>query len=157
MLFRSELDALPIQEINDLPYVHLRVGTNADNDGANFTILLDWLAFYPKRFQSGRVVCFFSSVKKTEGQQLYSTMSVLDNQPIMPLSFTIYPAILLNEIVVRKMFTAAVKSIIIKLFSKRPTLPNWNTAGKPSFLPLQILKHPTSSPTTTLTALILPS
>ena len=123
VLFRSELDALPIQEINDFPYRSKFDGVahKCGHDG-HTTILLGLAGILSKNPpKKGRVVLLFQPAEEN-GTGAHAVLEDKRFQQILPdfvFAFHNLPGYPLNEIVVRKQAcTAAVKSISIKIHGK---------------------------------------
>lgn len=123
VLFRSELDALPIQEINEFEYRSNRAGVSHKCGHDGHTTVLVGLAqkLAAKPVKRGKVVLLFQpSEENGEGAR-----AVLEDErftyikPDYAFAFHNLPGFPLNQIVVREgSFTASVKSMIIKLHGK---------------------------------------
>lgn len=123
LLFRSELDGLPIQETSELPYKSIRNGKGhqCGHDG-HMTILLglgQYLSKYP--IQKGKVSLLFQPAEET-GEGAAAT---INDEKFVALKFDEVfalhnlPSCDFKAIVVKeKAFTAAVKSVVIQLEGK---------------------------------------
>lgn len=146
VLFRSELDALPIQEINDLPYksIYEGIGHKCGHDGHS-TILLGLAGILSKEApQSGRVVLLFQPAEENgEGAKaVLNDERFKQIEPDYAFAFHNLPGYPLNEIVIREnAFTAAVKSIIIKLSGKTAHAAEPEHGHNPALAIAEILKQ----------------
>ena len=121
--FRAELDALPIQEINDFEHQSKTPGVShkCGHDGhlTGLLALAEKLHNHPP--QSGRVVLMFQSAEETgEGAYAMFHDEKFDNyRPDYIFAYHNLPGYPLKEIVYKyDSFTPAVTSIIIKLKGK---------------------------------------
>lgn len=119
ILFRSELDALPIQEINKFAYRSVIDGISHKCGHDGHTTILCGLAekLSASRPTSGKVYLLFQPAEETgEGAKLVVEDSKFDIQPDYVFAFHNLPEYAKGIIVVKEeLFSAAVNSIIIKL------------------------------------------
>lgn len=123
VLFRSELDALPIHESNDFEYRSKvdNVAHKCGHDG--HTAILIGLAerLSEQPLPKGQVILLFQPAEEngTGAKTVLESPKFANIQPDYVFAFHNLPAYPLHQIVVRQnSFTAAVKSIIIKLHGK---------------------------------------
>ena len=123
VLFRSELDALPIQEINNFEH-RSTVDHKAHKCGHDgHTTILIGLAklLSEKPLKSGRVVLLFQPAEENGrgAKAVLADSKFASIQPDYVFAFHNLPGYPLNQVVVKRgAFTSAVKSIIIKLHGK---------------------------------------
>ncbi len=123
ILFRAELDALPIHEINDFAYRSTvdNIAHKCGHDG-HATILLGLAQrLSEKPFSRGKIVLLFQPAEENgKGAKAVLSDPKFDIiQPDFVFAFHNLPGYPLHQVVVRKQsFTSAVKSIIIKLHGK---------------------------------------
>lgn len=123
LLFRAELDALPIQEVNDFAHrsIHPKVSHKCGHDG-HTTILLGLAQHIAKQpIQSGKVILLFQPAEEdgTGAEKMLTDPKFVGIQPDYVFAFHNLPGYPLHQIVWKKgSFTAAVKSIIIELIGK---------------------------------------
>ena len=146
VLFRSELDALPIQEVNDFSYKSRYEGIahKCGHDGHS-TILLGLAGILSKNPpQKGKVVLLFQPAEEN-GSGAEAVLKDVQFKSIIPdyvFAFHNLPGYPLNEIVVRKKaFTAAVKSIIIKFHGKTAHAAEPEHGQNPALAIAEILKQ----------------
>lgn len=123
ILFRAELDALPIYEVNKFEHRSTvkNVSHKCGHDG-HATILLGLAKrFSEKPFPKGKIILLFQPAEETGA----GAEAVLDDPKFKTINpdyvFALHnlPGFPMHQIVVREgSFTAAVKSITIKLFGK---------------------------------------
>ncbi len=123
LLFRAELDALPIEEINEVPYRSRQSGVShkCGHDG-HMAILLGLAAQLAEQsLRRGSVYLLFQPAEE-DGS---GAMAVLEDENFPPVSFDYVfalhnlPGYPLGSVVVRQgAFTAAVRSLVIKLKGK---------------------------------------
>lgn len=120
VLYRADIDALPINEVNILPYSSSNTGIShkCGHDG-HCTILCGFAKYIAEnRPQKGKAILLFQPAEETGAGALGV---INDNQflPLTPdLSFAMHnlPGYPVNAIVIREStFTAASKGMIIKL------------------------------------------
>lgn len=123
LLFRSELDALPIQEVNKLSYASQQegVGHKCGHDGHSSILLgiAQCLHFNP--INLGKVFLLFQPAEETgEGAQAVLADPRFENiQPDLVFALHNLPGYPMHSIVWRRgAITAAVKSMIIRLTGK---------------------------------------
>ena len=124
VLFRSELDALPIQEVNDFEYRSERenVSHKCGHDGHMATLLGLAEAISQKPPRIGRVMLLFQPAEEI-GAGAERVLGDSRFEELYPIDYTFafhnLPGFPLGEVLVRTgPFTAAVKSLIIKLEGK---------------------------------------
>ena len=124
VLIRAELDALPIQEINDdLPYksVHDGVGHKCGHDG-HMTILAGIAHLYSrKRPSSGRVVLLFQPDEETGtgARECQTHPNFKKIEPDYTFALHNFPGFPDNQIICTEgTFTSAVKFFAVKLQGK---------------------------------------
>lgn len=123
LLFRAELDALPIQEINSFSYTSLSPGVShkCGHDG-HMTILLGLaLSLSEKPIRRGRVSLLFQPAEETgEGAAAVLADPAFEAiQPDRVYALHNVPAYPLGELLVRTgSITAAVKSMVIAFSGK---------------------------------------
>lgn len=123
VLFRCELDALPIQEVNDFDYQSEWSGIShkCGHDG-HMTVLIGlaaWLQSHPPT--RGRVVLLFQPAEETgAGAVQVLTDPTFDYiRPDFAYAFHNLPGYPLGQVIVKAgPFTSAVNSIILKLTGK---------------------------------------
>ena len=144
ILFRSELDALPIQETNDFSYRSKvsNVSHKCGHDG-HTTILLGLAKqLFQKPITKGKVVLLFQPAEEIgKGAEMVledTKFKFID--PEYVFAFHNLPGYPLNQIVIKTgAFTAAVKSIIIKLNGKVAHAAEPEHGINPSFAIAEIL------------------
>ncbi len=123
LLFRSELDALPIKEINTFDYRSAREGIahKCGHDG-HMTILIGLAQkIAVDRDFSGRIIFLFQPAEETgEGaRQVLDDKQFEKLQPDYVFALHNLPGFNKNSIIIRKgVFTAASKGMVIKLQGK---------------------------------------
>ena len=123
LLFRAELDALPIQEVNDFAHrsVYPTISHKCGHDG-HTTILLGLAQYIAKQpIQNGQVILLFQPAEEdgTGAEKMLADPKFKGIQPDYVFAFHNLPGYPLHQIVWKKgSFTAAVKSIIIELIGK---------------------------------------
>ncbi|MBK8557458.1 MAG: amidohydrolase [Lewinellaceae bacterium] len=123
ILFRAELDALPIQEINGFAYASSRPGVSHKCGHDGHTTILCGLAqhLFAQKPASGRVRLLFQPAEEN-GEGAKAMLADVRFSPIKPdYVFALHnlPGYPLGQIVARNnTFTAAVNSIIIHLNGK---------------------------------------
>ncbi len=122
ILFRSELDALPINEINKFVYRSVTEGISHKCGHDGHATILCGLAerLAAKRPSSGKVYLLFQPAEETgEGAQLVVKDARFVIQPDFVYALHNLPGYKTGNIVVKDgLFSAAVNSIIIKLIGK---------------------------------------
>lgn len=132
IVVRSELDALPIQEINTFEHRSSFDGKShkCGHDG-HMAMLAGLAPLLNKRtWKKGKVVLLFQPAEETgEGaRRVLDDEKFINLNPDVVLSLHNLPGIKKNTVVCRKNnFTASVKSMIIKLYGKTAH------AGEPEF------------------------
>ncbi|TAJ12033.1 amidohydrolase [Marinilabiliaceae bacterium JC017] len=123
VLLRCELDALPIREINDFEHrsVYEGVSHKCGHDGHMTTLLGVARKISCEPFPKGKVVLLFQPSEETStgAEAVLSDAKFKAIKPDYAFAFHNLPGYPLNHIITKKgSFTAAVKSIIIKLQGK---------------------------------------
>lgn len=144
ILFRAELDALPIIEVNDLPYTSHRRGVShkCGHDG-HMTVLLGlamWLQQHPP--PKGRVVLLFQPSEENGA----GAMSVLEDpafakiRPDCVYAFHNLPGYPLGQVICKEgPFTSAVNSLIFKLEGKTSHAAEPGSGRNPALAMARIL------------------
>ena len=146
VLFRSELDALPIKEINEFEYRSKveNVAHKCGHDGHS-TILIGLAKRLAKQpFKRGKVVLLFQpSEENGAGAKAVLADSKFDNiQPDYVFAMHNLPGYPLNQVVLKKgSFTAAVISVIIKLHGKTTHAAKPEHGNNPAFTIANILEQ----------------
>lgn len=123
VLFRADMDALPIQETNDFGYksINCNVSHKCGHDG-HLTVLVglaEWLNNYPPK--SGKVIMLFQpSEENGKGaNNVLNDLKFSDIKPDFVFAFHNLPGFALNQIVIKdEVMTAAVSSVIFKFRGK---------------------------------------
>jgi len=119
ILFRSELDALPIQEVNKFAYRSVTDGISHKCGHDGHTTILCVLAekLSAEKPLTGKVYLLFQPAEETgEGAKLVVEDSQFDIKPDYIFAFHNLPGYTKGTIVVKEdLFSASVNSIIIKL------------------------------------------
>jgi amidohydrolase len=144
LLFRAELDALPIQELSQRPYRSKREGCahSCGHDG-HMAVLLGlagYLAGHP--LPKGRVILLFQPAEETGtgAAAVLADPQFRELQPDAAYAFHNLPGFPANEIVVTKnAFTAAVKSMIIQLQGKTAHAAEPENGSNPALAIAEIL------------------
>lgn len=122
LLFRSELDALPIQEDNKFPYRSVTNGISHKCGHDGHTTILCGLAekLAANKPSTGKVYLLFQPAEETgEGAKKVADDPRFDIQPDYVFAFHNIPGIEKNVIIIKDgLFSAAVNSFIIKLKGK---------------------------------------
>jgi amidohydrolase len=123
VLFRCELDALPIEETNDFEHRSLNNGVShtCGHDG-HMAILCGLAAeLHQNKPESGTVIILFQPAEEdgSGAQKVFSDTKFASIQPDYVFALHNLPGFPMHQIVVKnKTFTCAVNSIIIKLKGK---------------------------------------
>jgi amidohydrolase len=122
IMLRADTDALPIREVNDFEHrsVHDGVSHKCGHDG-HTTILLGVAAELIRNpLQNGRVLLVFQPAEENgEGAKAILADEQFDMRPDMVFALHNLPGYPLHQVVIKEgPFTAAAKSIIIKLEGK---------------------------------------
>ena len=123
IMFRAELDALPIQEINSFEHASTIKGVShkCGHDG-HATVLLGLARLLSEQKpKTGKIFLLFQPAEENgEGAKaVFSDLKFEDFKPDYIFAFHNLPGYPLNQIVVKNnSFTTAVKSIIIKINGK---------------------------------------
>lgn len=123
VLFRSELDALPIKEINTFDYASVKekVSHKCGHDGHTTVLcgLAQRLAAHPP--ESGKIVLLFQPAEENGkgAQEVLSDERFSSIEPDWVFAYHNLPGYPLKQVVYRTgAFTAAAKSIVVKLKGK---------------------------------------
>jgi len=137
VLFRSELDALPIHESNDLEYRSTidEVAHKCGHDG--HTTILIGLAkrLFEQPLTKGKVVLLFQPAEEdgSGAKAVLADQRFSEIEPDYVFAFHNLPSYPLHQIVIRNnSFTAAVKSIVIKLYGKTAHAAEPENGANPS-------------------------
>jgi amidohydrolase len=123
ILFRSELDALPIQEINDFAYRSTVDGVahKCGHDGHSTILIGLAKQLSEQSLENGKVVLLFQPAEEngSGAKAVLEDSRFAEIQPDYVFAFHNLPGFPLNQVVIKDgSFTAAVKSIIIKFYGK---------------------------------------
>lgn len=122
ILFRSELDALPITEVNTFAYRSVTDGISHKCGHDGHATILCGLAerLAAKKLPSGKVYLLFQPAEETgEGAQLVVKDARFTIQPDIVFALHNLPGYKAGHLVIKDgLFSAAVNSIIIKLIGK---------------------------------------
>jgi len=123
VMFRAELDALPIQEINTFEHASTNIGVShkCGHDGHTTVLLGLARILSEQKPKTGKIFLLFQPAEEDgEGSKaVFADPKFEDVKPDYIFAFHNLPAYPLNQIVVKNnSFTAAVKSIIIKINGK---------------------------------------
>ncbi len=123
IMFRADMDALPIKEINDFEYksINKNVSHKCGHDG-HLTVLVgfaEWINLNPPK--SGKIILLFQASEEN-GKGAYNVLNDIaftDINPDYVFAFHNLPGFQLNEIVIKEgIFTASVSSMIFRLKGK---------------------------------------
>jgi len=123
ILFRADIDALPITETNTFKYASVNKGVShkCGHDG-HTTVLLGFAKILSKKPpKKGKIILLFQPAEETgEGaKKVIKDLKVETLKPNYVFAFHNIPKASLHQLIVKNnSFTAAVKSIIIKIFGK---------------------------------------
>ena len=123
ILFRADIDALPITEINTFKHSSLNVGIShkCGHDGHTCTLLGFAKLLSKNPPKKGKIILLFQPAEET-GEGAYKVINDPKFEHIKPNFVFAYhniPGAPLNQIILKNnSFTAAVKSIIIKIHGK---------------------------------------
>ena len=123
VLFRCELDALPIQEINDFAYKSLKNGIShkCGHDGHSATMLAFAQKLQQKKLKHGKVLLFFQSAEENAEGAKTALDSGFFEQFSIDYAFAYHnlPSFPLGAVVCKKgVFTPCVESLSIELIGK---------------------------------------
>lgn len=123
IMFRAELDALPIQEINSFEHASTIKGVShkCGHDGHAIVLLGLARLLSEQKPKTGKIFLLFQPAEENgEGAKaVFSDLKFEDFNPDYIFAFHNLPGYPLNQIVVKNnSFTTAVKSIIIKINGK---------------------------------------
>jgi amidohydrolase len=123
ILFRCELDALPINEANDLPYrsIHEGISHKCGHDG-HLAILLRFAQNLIKNpISKGKILLFFQSAEETGAGARGAIESGIFDQFSIDYAFALHnmPSFPMGAILAKEhLFTPCVESGIFELFGK---------------------------------------
>ncbi len=123
ILFRADIDALPIVEANTFKHASLKVGIShkCGHDGHTSSLLGFAKLLSKNPPKKGKIILLFQPAEET-GEGAYKVINDPKFEPIKPdyvFAFHNIPGVPLDHIILKKdSFTAAVKSIIIKIHGK---------------------------------------
>ena len=120
ILLRADIDALPIQEVNEMPWRSLRDGVShkCGHDGHTAIMVGVAMALAERPPQKGRVLLLFQPAEENgAGANLVLQDPIWDEvQPDLAFALHNLPGFPLHQVVLREpYFTAAVKSVILDL------------------------------------------
>lgn len=145
ILFRSELDALPIQEVNKFAYRSVTDGISHKCGHDGHATILCGLAekLAMTRSLSGKVYLLFQPAEETgEGAKLVSDDAKFDIQPDYVFAFHNIPGYKKGTIVLKEgLFSAAVSSIIIKLIGRTAHAAEPEMGENPSLAISEIINY----------------
>jgi amidohydrolase len=123
ILFRSELDALPIHEINDFAYRSTVDGVahKCGHDGHSTILIGLAKELFEHPLENGKVVLLFQPAEENGrgAKAVLEDPKFAEIQPDYVFAFHNLPGYPLSQVVIKDgSFTAAVKSIIIKFYGK---------------------------------------
>lgn len=145
LLFRSELDALPIQEVNKFPYRSVTDGISHkcghDGHAAILCGLAEKLAV--DKPSSGKVYLLFQPAEETgEGAKKVADDPRFNLQPDYVFAFHNIPGLAINTIVIKDgLFSAAVNSVIIKLKGRTAHAAEPESGENPALAISEIIKY----------------
>ena len=124
LLFRCELDALPIQEANDFAHKSLNVGVShkCGHDGHTAAMLAFAQKLLQKPLKTGKILLFFQSAEETGVGAKAALDSGFFKQYSIDYVFAYHnvPTFPLGEIVCKKgVFTPSVESFSVELMGKK--------------------------------------
>jgi amidohydrolase len=124
LLFRCELDALPIQEVNDFAHrsTHKGISHKCGHDGHIATMLAFSEKLVEKPIQNGKILLLFQSAEENaEGAKSIIASGFLEQFAIdFVFSYHNIPSLPLGAIACKKsIFTPSVESFCIKLTGKK--------------------------------------
>ncbi len=124
LLFRCELDALPIQEANNFAHksLHLGVSHKCGHDGHTATMLAFSQKLLEKPLKKGKILLFFQSAEETGVGAKAALESGFFDQFSIDYTFAYHnlPTFPLGEIVCKSgIFTPSVESFSVELIGKK--------------------------------------
>ncbi|MEA3458296.1 MAG: amidohydrolase, partial [Candidatus Thermoplasmatota archaeon] len=146
------LDALPIQEINKLPYVSKNPGVShtCGHDG-HMTILIGLASWLQKEIKNlhGKVILLFQPAEETaEGAKLVlKDPNFSSIRPDYVFALHNLPGFKQDSIIVKKdVFSSASKGLIVKLIGKTSHAGHPENGNNPVFAMVEIIKKLTQIP-----------
>lgn len=123
ILFRCELDALPIHEGNDLPYrsIHQGISHKCGHDGHMATMLRFAQKLIENPILKGKILLFFQSAEETGAGARGAIESGIFNQFLIDYAFALHnmPSFPMGSILTKEhLFTPCVESGIFELIGK---------------------------------------
>ncbi len=123
IMFRADIDALPIDEINNFEYksINKNVAHKCGHDG-HLTVLVgfaEWINLNPPK--SGKIILLFQASEENGkgANNVLNDIAFTDINPDYVFAFHNLPGFPLNEIVIKEgTFTASVSSMIFRLKGK---------------------------------------
>lgn len=145
VLCRADMDALPIQEVNQFEHksVHPGVGHKCGHDGHTTILCGLAVSLYEKRPASGRVVLLFQPAEETgEGAKMVlEDPKYKEIQPDYVFAFHNLPGFETSSVVTREGgFAAASKGMTIKLFGKTSHAANPELGISPALAVAEIIQ-----------------
>lgn len=146
LMFRADLDALPIQEINTFDYCSTVKGVShkCGHDGHTTTLLGFAKLLSKQRPNSGKIYLLFQPAEEIGAGAKAILTDVKFKSIKLDYIFAYHnlPSYPLNEIVVKnESFTASVKSIIIKIYGKTAHAAEPEFGLNPALAIAEILKE----------------
>ena len=136
VLFRSEMDALPIEEVNEFPHQSIYSGVSHKCGHDGHAIILLGLArkLSEKRQANGKVHLLFQPAEETgEGAQKVVQDKKFNVQPDFVFALHNIPGYSAGNIIIKEgLFTAAVNSLIIRLQGKEAHAAEPETGNNPA-------------------------
>ncbi|WP_420578466.1 amidohydrolase [Ekhidna sp.] len=122
IMLRSDHDALPIHEINEFDHKSTNEGVSHKCGHDGHTAIMCGVALYFQKnpIKNGKVILVFQPAEESgEGAKAILADSQFEYEPDMVFALHNLPGYPLHQIVIKEgNFTAAAKSIIIKLYGK---------------------------------------
>lgn len=123
ILFRCELDALPIQEENDLPYrsIHEGISHKCGHDGHMATMLRFAQKLIENPILKGKILLFFQSAEETGAGARGAIESEIFDQFAIDYAFALHnmPSFPMGSILAKEhLFTPCVESGIFELIGR---------------------------------------
>ena len=146
VMFRGDMDALPIQEINTFDYASKFDGVSHKCGHDGHTTVLCGLAqkLSSNALKSGKAVLLFQPAEENGmgAQEILDDERFFDNEPDWVFAFHNLPGYALNDVVVKEgAFTASAKSIIIKLNGKTSHAAEPELGQNPALAMAEIIQY----------------
>ncbi len=146
LLFRAEIDALPIQEVNTFDYASQYPGVSHKCGHEGHSCILMGLAIWlcKHRPKSGKVSLLFQPAEETGAgaAAMLADPKMQDIQPDYVFALHNLPGHPLGEVLIRRgPITAAVRSMIIKLHGKTAHAAEPENGNNPSFVIANLLQE----------------